>query len=124
VTETLFAPFNLIYLCVIATVSLLCVAALHPRRGAITLTPEQALALLPRPPEEPEAPATPAARIDAFSGWIWLALLLVAYPLGHAIATQGFGGAWNINAYNSLAICSRASPARRPFLRWSTSTRR
>jgi len=119
VTETLFAPFNLIYLCVVATVSLLCVAALHPRRGAVTLTPEQVEAILPRPPEEPERPATPAARIDAFSGWIWLALVLVAYPLGHAIVTRGFGRAWNIDAYNSAFLAAAFLLHRHPvtFLR-------
>lgn len=119
VTETLFAPFNLAYLAVVALVSLACVAALHPRRGAITLSPAQVDAILPRPPEPPPPPSTPAARLDAFPGWAWLALALLAYPLGHAVWTRGFGAAWTINAYNAAFLVLALALHRRPvsFLR-------
>ena len=40
VTETLFATFNLGYMVVIAAAGVLAVLALHPRRGAITLSGE------------------------------------------------------------------------------------
>jgi short-chain fatty acids transporter len=100
VTETLFSSFNLIYMLVIGTVGLAVVVALHPRRDAVVLTPEQVEAILPRPPE-PEGPATtPGERIERFRGWVWLAAILLLYPLGHSIWTRGFGTSWTINAYN------------------------
>jgi short-chain fatty acids transporter len=118
VTETLFAPFNLVYLLVIGTVGLATAVALHPRRGAVTLTPEQVDRILPAPPEEPEPPDTPAGRLDRFRGWVLLAAALLAYPLGHSIVTRGFGASWTINAYNvtflSAALLLHGRP--RPFL--------
>ncbi len=104
VSETLFHPFNLAYLVFIGAVGLIAVTLLHPRSGAQTLTPEQVEQILPRPPE-PDPPArTPAARIDQSRVWVWLAALLLAYPLGHAIVTRGFGSAWGINAYNATFL--------------------
>jgi short-chain fatty acids transporter len=119
VTETLFAPFNLAYLAAIAVVSLICVAALHPRRGAVTLSAEEIDAMLPRPPEPPPRATTPAARMDAFSGWVWLAAALLVIPLGHAIWTRGFGAAWNIDAYNAAFLALALVLHRHPlsFLR-------
>jgi len=119
VTETLFAPFNLAYLAVVAVVSLACVVALHPRRGAVTLSADEIEAMLPRPPESPPRAATPAARMDAFPGWIWLAVALLAWPLGHAIWTRGFGAAWTINAYNAAFLVLALALHRHPvtFLR-------
>ena len=32
----------------------------------------------------------------------WLAVILLAYPLGHSIVTRGFGTTWTINAYNAV----------------------
>ncbi len=119
VTETLFNPFNLIYLPLIGAVGLLAAVVLHPRRGAVTMPPEQVLAILPKPPEDIATPSTPAGRMDAFRGWIWLAALLLAYPLGHSIATRGFGTSWTINAYNvvflTAALLLHGRPL--PFLR-------
>jgi short-chain fatty acids transporter len=119
VTETLFSSFNLAYTLVIGLVGLLVAAALHPRHGAVTLTPEQLAAILPHPPEPPEPPHTPAGRIDAFRGWVWLAALLLAYPLGHSIATRGFGTSWTINAYNVVFLATALLLHGRPlsFLR-------
>jgi short-chain fatty acids transporter len=114
VTETLFSPWNLAYVAAIGAVGLLVVMALHPRRGAITLSPEQVEAMLPRPPEAPPAAATPAARIDAFPGWLLFAAVLLLWPLGHAIVSKGFGRAWTIDAYNAtflaLALLLHRSP--------------
>jgi short-chain fatty acids transporter len=104
VTETLFAPFNLVYLLVIGGVALATAVALHPRRNAVTLTPDQVARILPSLPEEPEPPRTPAGRLDAFRGWVWLAALLLAYPLGHSMLTRGFGATWTINAYNAVFL--------------------
>ncbi len=104
VTETLFIPFNLVYMFVIGGVGLMVATALHPRRDPVTLRPDQIEAILPTPPEEPPTPASPGARIDAFRGWLWLAAILLAYPLGHAIITRGFGTSWTINAYNSTFL--------------------
>ncbi len=106
VTETLFAPFNLVYLLVIGSVGLATAVALHPRHDAVTLTPDQVARILPSPPEEPEPPPTPAGRLDAFRGWVWLAALLLAYPLGHSMLTRGFGSTWTINAYNGVFLAA------------------
>jgi short-chain fatty acids transporter len=70
----------------------------------VTLSAEEIDAMLPRPPEPPPRATTPAARADAFPGWIWLAVVLLAYPLGHAIWTRGFGASWTINAYNAAFL--------------------
>lgn len=104
VTETLFRPFNLAYLCVIGATGLLTAVALHPRKGRVCLTPEQVEAILPKPPVRVPAPRTPAERVEAFRGWVWLAALLLAYPLGHSIVTRGFGTSWTINAYNAVFL--------------------
>lgn len=100
VTETLFNPFNLVYMLAIGSFGLLVVLALHPRKDPMTLTPDQVDAILPQPPKDPEVPGTPAGKLDSFRGWIWLAVILLAYPLGHSILTRGFGTSWTINSYN------------------------
>jgi short-chain fatty acids transporter len=119
VTETLFNAFNLGYMLVIAAVGLGMSAALHPRRGAVTLSPEQVAAILPRPPEPEPMRDTPGGRVDAFRGWVWLAVLLLVYPLGHSIATRGFGTSWTINAYNVVFLATALLLHGRPlsFLR-------
>ncbi|HKJ25595.1 MAG TPA: TIGR00366 family protein [Myxococcota bacterium] len=104
VTETLFSGFNLAYLAVMAAVGMGTVLALHPRSGAVTLAPEQIEAILPAPPPEPVTPDTPAGRVDAFRGWVLLAVVLLAWPLGHSIATRGFGTSWTIDAYNVVFL--------------------
>ena len=103
VTETLFQPFNLIYLLVIAIVALAMIWVLHPRKDARTLTDAELTAILPTMPTE-EEPRTPAARLEAFRGWVFLAAILIAYPLGHSIVTQGFGASWTINSYNAVFL--------------------
>lgn len=119
VTETLFHPFNLVYLIAVGAVGLAVAVALHPRREARTLSPEQVAAILPAPPETAAPPPTPAGRLDAFPGWIWLAAVLLAYPLGHSIVMRGFGASWTINAYNvaflGAALLLHGRPL--PFLR-------
>jgi short-chain fatty acids transporter len=119
VTETLFSAFNLVYMLVIGCVGLTAAVLLHPRRDAQCLTQEQVAAILPEPPPREALPPTPAGRLDGFRGWVWLAALLLAYPLGHSIVTQGFGTSWTINAYNSVflvaALLLHGRPL--PFLR-------
>jgi short-chain fatty acids transporter len=119
VTETLFQPFNLVYVLVIGLVGLLAAVALHPRRGAVSLSAEQVERILPAPPPEEPAPGTPAARVDAFRGWVWLAALLLAWPLGHSIVTRGFGTSWTIDAYNASFLAAALLLHGRPlsFLR-------
>lgn len=104
VTETLYVPFNLIYLVVIGSVSLLTLVALHPRRNVRTLTPEQVEQIIPRLPPVEQAGATPAGRMDAFRGWTLLAAFLIGYPLAYSLATRGFGATWTINAYNMVFL--------------------
>ena len=104
VTETLFTAFNLAYMGVIAAVGLLVALALHPRRNAVVLTPEQVEAILPKPPPTEPPPVTPAQRVEAFRGWVWLAVVLLAYPLGRSIWLHGFGTSWTINAYNTVFL--------------------
>ncbi len=119
VTETIFNTFNLIYMAVIGAVGLGIAVALHPRHGAVTLSPEQVDAILPRPPEPEAAPRSPAARMEAFRGWVWLAAILLAYPLGRAIWVEGFGTSWTINAYNASFLAAALLLHGRPvsFLR-------
>ena len=74
---------------------------------------------MPSPPSDDSGPLTPAARVDRFRGWVWLAVILLGYPLAHSIATRGFGVSWTINAYNIsflvLALLLHGRPL--PFLR-------
>ena len=100
VTETLFNSYNIIIISIIGAVALLTVCLLHPRNNVRTLTADQIAAILPSPPDKDPAPQTPAEHIDHFRGWVWLAVLLLAYPLGHSIVNNGFGTSWTINAYN------------------------
>jgi short-chain fatty acids transporter len=119
VTETLFNPFNLVYMLVIGAVGLGMSLALHPRRDVVTLSREQIAAILPEPPEQDPAPSSPGGRVDAFPGWIWLAAILLAYPLGHSIVQRGFGTSWTINAYNAvfLTVALLLHGRALPFLR-------
>lgn len=114
VTETLFNAFNLTYLVVVAVVGLGMVAILHPRENARTLSSEEIDQMMPVMPAEDEA-TTPAASMEAFRGWTLLAAVLIGYPLGHSIVTQGFGASWTINAYNAVfligALLLQGSPA-------------
>ncbi len=101
VTATLFNPFNAAYMMFLAMVGFCAVMAVHPPpTQRVTLTPEQVEQILPKPPEALERRATPAGALDRSRVWVLLAAALIGYPLGHAIVTQGFGRAWNINAYN------------------------
>jgi len=119
VTETLYNPFNLLYMAVIAAVGFGTSVLLHPRANAVTLSPDQVAAILPEPPHDDPAPATPGARVDAFRGWTWLAVALLLYPLGHSMLHRGFGTSWTINAYNvtflAAALLLHGRPL--PFLR-------
>jgi short-chain fatty acids transporter len=103
VTETLFNSFNLIYLAVVAAVALVMVAILHPRENARTLTEDELNAIMPTLADDQE-PTTPAGKMESFRGWIWLAAILIGYPLGHSIMTRGFGASWTINAYNAVFL--------------------
>ncbi len=113
VTESLFIPFNLVYLAVIAVVALVTVVALHPRGTPTTLSDEQIDRMMPVLPEPTEA-RTPAAGMEAFRGWPLLAAVLIAYPLGHSIVTRGFGASWTINAYNAVFLIAALLLQQRP----------
>jgi short-chain fatty acids transporter len=119
VTETLFSGFNLAYIAVVGAISVAVILALHPRRGVVTLSPGEVRAILPRPPAEQILHPTPAGWLDAQPLWVWLAALLLGWPLLHSMLTRGFGDTWNINAYNSFFLLAglllHGSPL--PFLR-------
>ena len=104
VTATLFIPFNLIYLLFIGAVALLTVVALHPGSNPHTLSREQIDRILPVPPEVEPPGSSPAGRLESFGGWTLLAAILIAYPLGHSVVTQGFGATWTINTYNMVFL--------------------
>ena len=74
---------------------------------------------MPSPPPKDEPARTPAERIDRFRGWVWLAVVLLAYPLGHTIVTEGFGTSWTIDAYNAtfLVLALLLHGRAPPFLR-------
>ncbi|MCY4027485.1 MAG: TIGR00366 family protein [Acidobacteria bacterium] len=103
VTETLFVPFNLIFIAVLGAVALGTAMLLHPRRNVRTLTPEQVDAIMPTLPEE-QSVETPAGRMESFRGWTILAAILIGYPLGYSLVTRGFGATWTINAYNAVFL--------------------
>ena len=103
VTETLFLPFNLIYLAVVSVVALVMVYVLHPRENSQTLSEGQLQRIMPVLQDEAE-PTTPAAGLEASRGWSILAVILIGYPLGHSIVTNGFGASWTINAYNAVFL--------------------
>ena len=105
VTESLFIPFNLVYLSVIFCLALATVVILHPRQNAQTLTSDEIDRMLPSLPEDKPA-TTPAARMEAFRGWVFLAAILIGYPLGYSMVTRGFGATWTINAYNAVFLVS------------------
>ncbi len=103
VTETLFIPFNLVFIAILGAVALAMVMLLHPRQNAQTLTSEQIDRMMPSLPDE-QPPETPAARMEASRGWIILAAILIGYPLGYSMVTRGFGATWTINAYNAVFL--------------------
>ena len=103
VTETLFIPFNLVFIAILGAVALAMVMLLHPRQNVQTLTSDQIDRMMPTLPDE-QAPETPAARMETSRGWIILAAILIGYPLGYSMVTRGFGATWTINAYNAVFL--------------------
>lgn len=115
ITETLLIGWNLGPIALVGAAALLTLCLLHPTGHARTVDPQTLNRLLPAPPQPPAPAATPAQRLDGFRGWTWLAAFLLAYPLGHAIVTRGFGASWTINAYNAvflaIALLAHGRPA-------------
>lgn len=106
VGETIFTPFNLVYVLVIAVVALIVAVLLHPRHGAVSLTAAEVEAILPRPPVVPPDVATPAGRLERWHGFTWIAATLILAALGHRFATQGIGASWTIDAYNAVFLAA------------------
>jgi short-chain fatty acids transporter len=84
-------------------IGLITVSLLHPRTNAVTLSPEQIDAMMPRIPVLPPERNTIAGRLDRFRGLTILAAVMIAYPLGYTLITRGLA-AWNINAYNMVFL--------------------
>lgn len=114
ITETLLNGFNLTYLLIVGIVAVAVTVLLHPARGAKNLSEQEVLAMMPHIAEIPLSEGTPAAAISRFSGWSWMAALLLAYPLGYGFIHAGFGATWTINAYNAsffvLALVLHRNP--------------
>jgi short-chain fatty acids transporter len=106
VGETIFAPFNLVYVLVIAAVALAVSVLLHPRHGAVSLSEAEVAAILPQPPVVPANVATPAGRLERWRGFTWIAAALILAALGHRFATQGIGASWTIDAYNTVFLAA------------------
>lgn len=107
VTETIFVPFNLIYLVVISIVALCTIIALHPSRGTASPT---AAPQIDRDNREafsaPHGPITPAARIDRMALWPFFIAILLVYSLAYSFWARGFGATWTINAYNMILLAA------------------
>lgn len=119
IADTLFTPFNLLYVVFITAVATITVAALHPgQTDAKPLPVERARALLTPPAPRPESGSlTPAQRFDHSR---ILSLVVGGLVLGHLVTRflrEGSGG-WDINGYNAaflgLALVLHDSP--RTFL--------
>lgn len=106
VGETIFAPFNVAYVIVIAAVAFGVCVLLHPRHGGVSLGEAEVAALLPRPPRVPDDVSTPAGRLDRWPGFTWLAAALILVALGHRFATRGVGASWTIDAYNGVFLAA------------------
>jgi short-chain fatty acids transporter len=104
ITETLLNSFNLVYLFTVGVVAVLMTVLLHPAHGAKTLGAEEVRAMMPQMMVVPPSDGTPAAAIGRFTGWTWLAALLLAYPVGYGFIHAGFGATWTINAYNATFL--------------------
>lgn len=115
ITETLFNAWNIGILLLLAAVALVTICLLHPKDNVKTLKPEHLDKILPKLPDDDEEANTPAQKMDRFRGWTILAVILLAYPLGHSIITNGFGTSWTINAYNItflvLALILHGNPS-------------
>ncbi len=119
ISATLFHPFNLIYIAIVAAVAVALAVALHPAaEDAQPLSVERAEALLRAPAAAPDpAGLRPAERIDRLrllsltAGCMLIAWLVVRFM------RQGVS-AWDINGYNAaflgLALVLHDSP--RTFL--------
>jgi len=105
-TQTMFAPFNLIYALVAGTVGLLFVAVLvPPPEAALTVSDQQVMRLagantLKSRPSE----MTPADYLEWWPGW---SLIVGGAMLGYfslQIQKVGLGRAWMIDNYNLLLL--------------------
>jgi short-chain fatty acids transporter len=103
VTETLFIPFNLVYIVLVGAVGLVTLVLLHPRQP-MTLSAEQIDGMMPTIAADEVDRSTPAARMESSRGWILLGALLIGYPLMHSLVTRGVGATWTINAYNMVFL--------------------
>ncbi len=104
ITETIFNGVNLTLIAIVGGAALTVAGLLHPsREDVVRMTSDEIDRLMPVPAPE-ETAVTPAARIDRWRAWTWLAGALLAYPLGYTIVTQGFGASWTINAYNTTFL--------------------
>ncbi|HAN31111.1 MAG TPA: short-chain fatty acid transporter [Myxococcales bacterium] len=118
ISETLLAPFNLIYLVIITAVATTTMALLHPEAADTKALPiEQAEALVSPPGPRP-SPSTPAERLNMSRLMSMAVGCLVLAHLVTRFIREGSGG-WDINGYNAafvgLALVLHDSP--QSFLR-------
>ncbi len=105
ITETLFSPFNLIYVVAISVVAVLVARALHPEPAdAQPLPVDKARALVQPPKPRPQVDyMTPAERIDHLRLISFLVGTAVLAWLGMRFWRVGAAG-WDINGYNAAFL--------------------
>jgi len=104
ITQTLFAPFNLLYALCVGLLGIVLVAALvPPKEQAVRVSAQQAerLAITDTVQSKPVA-MTLADRLDWWPGWSLIAGGAMLLYLGLQIRTLGLGQAWTIDNYNLL----------------------
>ena len=105
ITETLFAPFNLLYVLLMGVFVVLVARALHPAPAdARPLPVAEALALVVPPGPRPTvAGMTPAQRVDHWRALSFTVGVAVLGYLAMRFWREGMGG-WDINGYNAAFL--------------------
>lgn len=105
ITETLLAPFNLVYVVLVGVVAVAVARALHPDEADARPLPvarARALVVAPKPRPDPGT-LSPAQRIDHARPISLLVGLAVLAYLGMRFAREGASG-WDIDGYNAAFL--------------------
>ena len=105
-TQTMFAPFNLVYACIAGTVGVLLAMALTPTEEKTMRISEERIARLAQREQVRRRPTAmlPADRLEWWPGWsLLVGGALLAY-FGLQVQTVGLSRAWTIDNYNLLFL--------------------